>query len=230
MNTRIRARGRLIGLLALGLIIVGGATTGIAAALAAAPAAQPAAAPTAPATAIGVSATRHVLAGRTVQVHGALNPAQAGRVVLVQVSAGHAWKTVAKPRTGARGRFHASWRPATARHYGLRAVLSGPNGTVHTVKGGVTAYRAAEASWYGPGLYGSALACGGHLTPGVIGVANKSLPCGSRVQLRYRGHNVTARVVDRGPYVAGREFDLTAATKQRLGFGSTGTVWASRAG
>jgi hypothetical protein len=30
--------------------------------------------------------------------------------------------------------------------------------------------------------------------------------------------------------VAGREFDLTAATKQRLGFGSTGTVWASRAG
>ena len=35
-------------------------------------------------------------------------------------------------------------------------------------------------------------------------------------------------MIDRGPYVAGREFDLTEATKQKLGFASTGTVWASK--
>ena len=35
---------------------------------------------------------------------------------------------------------------------------------------------------------------------------------------------VRASVVDRGPYVGGREFDLTQATKRRLGFGSTGSV------
>jgi len=58
-------------------------------------------------------------------------------------------------------------------------------------------------------------------------VANKSLPCGTPITLRYRGRSVRVRVVDRGPFVAGREFDLTAATKRRLGFGSVGTIWVA---
>jgi rare lipoprotein A (peptidoglycan hydrolase) len=92
----------------------------------------------------------------------------------------------------------------------------------------VTAYRAAAASYYGPGLYGGALACGGTLQPGTLGVANKTLPCGSKVRLRYRGRSVTVPVVDRGPYVAGRDFDLTAATRARLRFPSTGVLLSSR--
>jgi len=91
-----------------------------------------------------------------------------------------------------------------------------------TVSGGVTGYRLAGASWYGPGLYGGHLACGGTLTAGTLGVANKTLPCGSKVTLRYHGRSVTVPVVDRGPYVGGRDFDLTAATKQKLGFGRPG--------
>ena len=55
-----------------------------------------------------------------------------------------------------------------------------------------------------------------------------SLPCGSKVKLRYRGRTVTVPVVDRGPYVAGRDFDLTAATKAKLGFPSTGVLLSSR--
>jgi rare lipoprotein A len=31
-------------------------------------------------------------------------------------------------------------------------------------------------------------------------------------------------VVDRGPYSGGREFDLTAATKDRLGFAGVGSM------
>jgi rare lipoprotein A (peptidoglycan hydrolase) len=58
-------------------------------------------------------------------------------------------------------------------------------------------------------------------------VAHKSLPCGTRLTLRKGSRIVRARVIDRGPYVGAREFDLTAATKQRLGFGSTGTVWVA---
>ena len=92
----------------------------------------------------------------------------------------------------------------------------------------VHVYRPGQASWYGPGLYGNALGCGGTLTPGKLGVANKRLPCGTRVTLRYRGRSVTVPVIDRGPYVGGREWDLTAATKARLGFGSTGTVWSTK--
>jgi hypothetical protein len=92
----------------------------------------------------------------------------------------------------------------------------------------VHGFRRAVASYYGPGLYGGALACGGTLTPGTIGVAHKTLPCGTKLTLRVGGRQVVARVVDRGPYVGGREFDLTAATKYRLGFGSTGTVLVDR--
>jgi hypothetical protein len=49
-----------------------------------------------------------------------------------------------------------------------------------------------------PGLYGGHLACGGRLSPGTLGVAHKSLPCGTRVTLRHRGRTVRVRVVDRG--------------------------------
>ena len=76
-------------------------------------------------------------------------------------------------------------------------------------------YRKANASWYGPGLYGNRLGCGGTLTAGRLGVAHKSLPCGAKVTLRHGGHVVRVPVIDRGPYVGGREFDLTAATAQQ---------------
>jgi rare lipoprotein A len=92
----------------------------------------------------------------------------------------------------------------------------------------VTIYRKAEASWYGPGLYGNGVACGGTLTPSTLGVAHKSLPCGTKLTLRYHGKSLKVEVIDRGPYVGNREFDLTSATKQRLGFPSTGTVLASK--
>ena len=51
----------------------------------------------------------------------------------------------------------------------------------------LNAYRSAQASYYGPGLYGNGVACGGTLTPGTLGVANKTLPCGTKVTLRYHG-------------------------------------------
>jgi len=92
----------------------------------------------------------------------------------------------------------------------------------------LTAYRAAGASYYGPGLYGNGVACGGTLLPGTLGVAHKTLPCGTKVKLRYRGRAVTVPVIDRGPYVAGRDYDLTEATKLRLGFPGVGIVQANR--
>jgi rare lipoprotein A len=85
-------------------------------------------------------------------------------------------------------------------------------------------FHLAGASWYGGG---GTLACGGTLTSSTLGVANKTLPCGTWVTLRYRGRKVRVRVIDRGPYVAGREFDLTEATKRALGFGDIGEVWWS---
>ena len=89
-------------------------------------------------------------------------------------------------------------------------------------------YRTAQASWYGPGLYGNHLGCGGTLGAGTLGVANKSLPCGTKVTLRHHGRVVRVPVIDRGPYVAGREYDLTEATANRLKFRGHGAIQSTK--
>ena len=73
------------------------------------------------------------------------------------------------------------------------------------------------ASYYGPGLYGNRTACGLTLTTTLQGVAHRTLPCGTLVHLRYGANEVTVPVVDRGPTILSREFDLTYATKVALG-------------
>lgn len=176
------------------------------------------------------NATRHVRGGRTVRVRGTLKPGTPGRSVSLQLASRGRWRTVGTTRTGSRGRFRASWRAAAAGRYRLRLHTEGDSlaaGVAEPLTP-VNAYRAAHASWYGPGLYGNLLGCGGRLSPSTLGVAHKTLPCGTKVTFRYRGRSATVRVIDRGPYIAGREWDLTAATKAKLGFGSTGTVWTTR--
>jgi hypothetical protein len=66
--------------------------------------------------------------------------------------------------------------------------------------------------------YGGPLACGGRLAREQLGVAHKSAPCGALITFRYRGRVLRVPVIDRGPYIAGREWDLTGATAQALGF------------
>jgi hypothetical protein len=85
-----------------------------------------------------------------------------------------------------------------------------------------TPMRFGGASWYGPGLYGRHTACGQTLRPTTIGVAHKSLPCGTAVKFVFHGHVLVTRVIDRGPYVTGRAWDLTAAASQALGFEGVG--------
>ncbi len=69
------------------------------------------------------------------------------------------------------------------------------------------------ASWYGPGFYGNRTACGQVYTPEIIGVAHRTLRCGTMLVLEYRGRTMTVPVIDRGPYIAGRTLDLSNATR-----------------
>jgi hypothetical protein len=73
------------------------------------------------------------------------------------------------------------------------------------------------ASWYGPGFYGNRTACGQTYTPEIVGVAHRTLPCGTLVVLEYRGQTMTVPVIDRGPYIAGRTLDLSHATHVAIG-------------
>jgi rare lipoprotein A (peptidoglycan hydrolase) len=84
---------------------------------------------------------------------------------------------------------------------------------------GTMAWKSAVASSYGPGLWGNRTACGQTLYRDTIGVAHRSMACGTRLKFRGKdGVIVYARVIDRGPYVDGRTFDLTQATVQRMGY------------
>lgn len=84
--------------------------------------------------------------------------------------------------------------------------------------------RDNNVSWYGPGFYGRRTACGVALTKTVVGVAHRSLPCGTKIVFRNpaNGRTVVARVIDRGPYVSGRSWDMTAGLCKALGHCYTG--------
>lgn len=163
--------------------------------------------------------------GQRVAIRGRVAPAGPRRRVSVKVGGERL-----RARTNRRGRFKVGWKPHRAGHTKVRVRASGnaiAAGST-TRAGRVAVFRPAEASYYGPGLYGNGVACGGTLKPSTVGVAHKSLPCGTKLTIRYHGRQVKAKVIDRGPYVAGREFDLTEAVKHRLGFGGVGTILVDR--
>jgi hypothetical protein len=169
----------------------------------------------------------HAVRGERIVVHGRVRPGGSRRVKIVVRGARG---LVRGTTTDRRGRFRLRWGPRRTGTHRVRAhavhdrrISSSASPTRR-----VTAYRHVHASYYGPGLYGNGMACGGTLQPGTLGVAHKSLPCGSRVAFRYRGRTVTVPVVDRGPYVAGRDYDLTAAARARLGFPGNGSILATR--
>jgi rare lipoprotein A (peptidoglycan hydrolase) len=103
-----------------------------------------------------------------------------------------------------------------------------PDGSSSSTQQARTAdYRPVKATWYGPGLYGNHLACGGRLGHRTLGVAHKSLPCGTKVALRYHGRTVVVPVIDRGPYARGVSYDLTEATAKKLGMMQTARLAAA---
>jgi rare lipoprotein A len=77
-------------------------------------------------------------------------------------------------------------------------------------------HKTGIATWFGPGFYGQATACGQTLTPAVVGVANRTLPCGTLVKVTYKGHALVVPVLDRGPYANHADWDLTAGAAQAL--------------
>ncbi|HUG56194.1 MAG TPA: septal ring lytic transglycosylase RlpA family protein [Candidatus Limnocylindrales bacterium] len=84
---------------------------------------------------------------------------------------------------------------------------------------------AVVASWYGPGFYGNRTACGQLYTPEIVGVAHRSLPCGTLISITSpAGITVVVPVIDRGPFIAGRTLDLSNATRAALACSDLCTV------
>jgi rare lipoprotein A len=168
----------------------------------------------------------NVRAGRRATVFGRVAPAARGLGVALQVERGGRWRTIEHDRTDAAGRYRLRQRLRGTLSRRARVRVRQAPGFLPAERriGRLNVYRTAYASWYGPGLYGNRTGCGGTLHAGRLGVAHKSLPCGSKVTLRHRGRSVRVRVIDRGPYVGGREYDLTEATARKLRFRGHGAI------
>jgi len=104
---------------------------------------------------------------------------------------------------------------------------TGPQPTVQAIRAPKNLWHFdANISWYGPGMYGRRTACGVTLTKTVRGVASRSLPCGTLVTFRNasNGRKVTVPVIDRGPYVSGRIWDMSAGLCLYLDHCYTGSI------
>lgn len=80
-----------------------------------------------------------------------------------------------------------------------------------------------RVSWYGAES-GNRTASGMRFDGSQMIAAHRSLPFGTRVRFTYRGKSVTVPVEDRGPYVAGRSYDLSRAAAAKLGMITVGVA------
>lgn len=174
-------------------------------------------------TAAADQATRHMLLGKNVTFRGQSRP---GARIAVQRLDDGAWVTEATTVAGRSGRYVARWRTNHIGVFEMRAVPAGASVRTSAVAESVRVkvYKPAGATWYGRGWYGRTTACGQTLTPRLMGVAHKTLPCGTKVSFLYQGKTITVPVIDRGPYGAGLSWDLTTAAADKLGFLEAGRV------
>ncbi len=126
--------------------------------------------------------------------------------------------------TGVNPQFDAPTTSAVRRFQKKTRISASGVVNRNTARRLVGTMRSSGASWYGPGFYGNRTACGQTLRKGTPGVAHKTLPCGTKVLIGHGGRFVITRVIDRGPYVSGRSWDLTNATRKALKFGGVGNV------
>jgi rare lipoprotein A (peptidoglycan hydrolase) len=183
-----------------------------------------------------LSSRATALLGRTLTVRGTIAGAGAGQAVqLERQDVLGAWAPATTATTAPDGSFVARWRTDVLGTVTLRAVPAASEGASASSAAAqptriVTVLKPATATWYGPGLWGKATACGQTLTRDLLGVAHKTLPCGTAVQLGYRGRTLTVPVVDRGPFRKGTTYDLTKATAEQLGVTATVRLGVLRAG
>lgn len=165
-----------------------------------------------------VSAPGGAFAGRPTHVIG--RSGNGAEQIAIEARPGDApWQRIATATTDGRGSFDVEWTPPKAGRYEFRLTPAGNAARTSSAPdtGNLTVYRRQKATWYGPGFYGKRTACGQKLTKRLLGVAHRSLPCGTQVELYSAGRTVTVPVIDRGPFVRGVSWDLTFATAKRLG-------------
>lgn len=141
------------------------------------------------------------------------------------------WTPTVQATIGSDGSFSAAWHTDHIGRFSIRAVIGSQTTASATSASAaptvtITVYRVAIATQYGPGFYGQRTACGSKLRPSTIGVANRTLKCGTQVAIYWRGKTMVVPVIDRGPYANNADWDLTEATGRALGINGTASIGA----
>jgi rare lipoprotein A (peptidoglycan hydrolase) len=172
-----------------------------------------------------------LLRGR-LHVSGSTSSSQAGQTVEIERLGREThgrWAVTATAPVQSDGTFRAVWNVNHIGRFQLRAIVTSASAS-HAAAASptvtITSYRPSLATIYGPGFWGHSTACGQTLTRHTVGVANRTLPCGTPVALYYNGRTLVVPVIDRGPYANGADWDLTAATAKKLGVTGTNTIAA----
>lgn len=88
----------------------------------------------------------------------------------------------------------------------------------------LTLTLASIASWYGNPYHGRRTANGEIYNMNSLTAAHRSLPFGTKVRVCNTSNKrcIDVRINDRGPFVSGREIDLSRAAADAIGIRSTG--------
>ena len=182
---------------------------------------------------ITVAARSDAVLGKVVRFRGHVPTSDAGRTITIERfdDKKAAWLPEAATVVKSDGAFAARWRTDHIGRFRLRATIddgSTARASQASPELSLTVYKPAKATWYGPGFYGRETACGQTMNRYLVGVAHKTLPCGTNVAVMYKGRVMTVPVVDRGPYANGASWDLTYAAARALGFRYTDMIGAVR--
>lgn len=79
------------------------------------------------------------------------------------------------------------------------------------------------ASHYGAES-GSVTANGERFTGKAMTAAHKTLPFNTRLKVTYRGRSVVVRINDRGPFIRGRQLDLSTGAARKIGMAKVGVA------
>jgi peptidoglycan lytic transglycosylase len=182
---------------------------------------------------ITISSAASAFVRSGVSVSGTVPASDAGAAIEIDqlpATPGATWIPVAVVHAASDGTFIASWRTKGAGQLTIRAVLGGSQTSTAASSPpalSVTVYKRSIATLYGPGFWGHKTACGVTLRRRTIGVANRTLPCGTEVEVYYKGSVMTVPVIDRGPYAHHANWDITMATARALGMTGTAVVGAA---
>src|SRR5215204_5590912 len=171
-----------------------------------------------------ISGGGNAMLGRVVRFRGTVAKRLAGRVVVIESldPATGTWARQARTRVGRDGSFLGRWRARRTGQFLTRAVIARKASSASlSPELPLTVFRPAVATWYGPGFHGNTTACGLEMTPELVGVAHRRLPCGTNVLVRYGTRTLVLPVVDRGPFANAADWDLTEAAARQLGFTHT---------